>query len=103
MKPSTTSERDLVKENRNLRKHLKELSGTVSRVVNLLDAEMKVPSDHGRGRRIAAIVNSLEFANDSAKHFGLGLKLKRKKCGTRSTSSAGVAVIPIRPARSASP
>lgn len=67
------------REIRNLKKHLKELTTTVRRCIDALDAELQKPSSVERGSRIAAITNALELANDSARHFGLGEPLKKGK------------------------
>lgn len=64
---------------RDLRLHLRDLTNTVSGVIGALDHEMKGPSTPVRGRRIAAMCNYLQFANDSARHFGLGQSLKPRR------------------------
>jgi hypothetical protein len=57
---------------RDLRRHLRDLTATVTKCVADLDATMKGPSTVERGRTIAAITNRLELASDRARHFGLG-------------------------------
>lgn len=64
--------RKLRAEVRDLKKTLTEHTETCRRVIAALDAEMKKPSDMGRGKRIAKIVGALEFTNDRARHFQLG-------------------------------
>ncbi len=64
---------------RELRRHLRDLTNVVSGVVGALDHEMKQPSSAVRGQRIAALTNTLQFANDSARHFGLGQSLKPRR------------------------
>lgn len=58
-------------------KYLRELTACVRAHLAALDAEMEQPSTANRGRRIAALCNSLELANDRARHFGLGIELTR--------------------------
>lgn len=57
---------------RELRKHLRDLTETVTRCLVALDAEMKTPSTLQRGSRISNISNALNLQNDIAKRFGLG-------------------------------
>ena len=66
------------KQSREYKKYLKELSEAVTRALNALDLEMRQPSSLDRGRRIGQICNSLNYSNDMALHFGLGLPLKKK-------------------------
>lgn len=61
------------RELRKLRKYLTELTIAVSNHLSALDKEMRQPSDAARGKRIAALSNNLEMANDSARYFGLGI------------------------------
>jgi hypothetical protein len=63
---------------RDLRKHLRSLTATVTKACAAIDAEMALPASAKRGRRIAEITNALEFANDIARHFALGVHLKTK-------------------------
>lgn len=60
-----------------LRRHLVDLTTVVGSVVARIDAEMALPSTPERGRRIAALTNELELANDQARHFGLGIDLRK--------------------------
>jgi hypothetical protein len=74
--------REVKRENRELKKYLLSVSTVVAQSVAVLDAEMKQPSTVERGKRIAAVANMLEHANDSMMHFGLKLdfdKIKRLK------------------------
>lgn len=64
-----------------LRKHLKDLTRQVDAYLTLHDREMKKPATYERGRAIADLSNRLEFANDMARHFGLGEKFPLKKAG----------------------
>lgn len=57
---------------RELKKHLRDLTATVSQCLAALDAEMKEPSTVQRGSRIANISNALNLQNDIAMRFGLG-------------------------------
>ena len=63
------------RELRSLRKHLRDLTKMVRLVVKAIDAEMDLPPDSERGKRMARLTNALELANDQARHFGLGEKL----------------------------
>lgn len=65
----------LLRENRNLKKHLKSLVDMTTKVLRAIDAEMDLPSSPERGARIGRIMGALETAKDSARHFGLGEKL----------------------------
>lgn len=61
---------------KNARKYLRELTSGVLHWLHALDTEMKKPSSAERGRRIAAILNALDMANDVAMHYGLGLSFE---------------------------
>lgn len=56
---------------RRLRDYLAQLVNAAHATVDRLDAEMKLPSDVNRGRRIAALANALEMSADQAERFGL--------------------------------
>lgn len=60
-----------------LRKHLKTLTSNVGRFLYLLDQEMLKPSTPERGKRIAERMNELNFANDQARYFGLGIDFRK--------------------------
>lgn len=77
-----------VKHSKELKKHKKDslqFVGHVYQFINWLDAEMKKPSDEGRGKRIAHALNALEMCTDGYSHFTLDQsfaaisKLKGKK------------------------
>jgi hypothetical protein len=44
-----------------------------------MDLLMKGPSTEERGKKIAKLMNDLDFVNDCAMHFGLGLSFKQIK------------------------
>jgi hypothetical protein len=50
--------------------HEWELRKAVRAHLAQLDNEMKSPSTHERGKRIAHLCNALEYALDAAEHFG---------------------------------
>lgn len=58
------------------RKYLTELTTAVKDALLHLDVLMKMDSSVQRGRAIAKVINSLEFANDSARHFALDIDLR---------------------------
>jgi hypothetical protein len=66
-------------EEKKLRKHLSELVAACKNHIAYLDAEVAKPSSLERGKRTAALCNSLEFATDCARHFGLGVDLETGK------------------------
>jgi hypothetical protein len=70
------TELELKRENRKLKKNLKDLTKCVGDVLACIDKEMSQPSTNKRGKRIAKLANALDMANDSALHFGLGLSFK---------------------------
>ena len=72
---TVTDPKTLLRENRNLEKHLKSLVVMTTKVIRAIDAEMDLPASTERGARIAKIMSALEMAKDSARHFGLGEKL----------------------------
>ena len=59
-------------EQRDLRKALKALTASVRAALGELDAMMRAPESVGRSKKIAAISNALEMANDRARFFALG-------------------------------
>lgn len=69
----------LKRQNRELKKHLKDLTILVSNYLKNLDVVMKEPSTVERGRKIANLANSLDFFNDSARYFGLGVDFRKDK------------------------
>lgn len=65
-----------VKECRETRKHFASLVAAVRQHLAAVDTEFKEPGNPPeRGNRIAKLCNALEYANDFARHFGLGEKL----------------------------
>jgi hypothetical protein len=88
-------------EERRLRKHLIELTATVTSVVARVDTLMKTPkraNDIGEvrvlvddlTRQIAQMMNSLDFANDCARHFGLGVPLSNAPRAAQAVHAADV-------------
>ena len=61
------------------KKYLKQLTDAVLQCLEAIDTEMKLPSTHERGQRIAKICNALEIANDLARRFGLGIGYRKDK------------------------
>lgn len=74
--PALLAER---RKSRELGKYLRELTRVVLEHLSEIDKEMRGPSTLERGRRIAALCNQLELANDRARHFGLGDSLKKRQ------------------------
>jgi hypothetical protein len=66
-------------DERRLKKYLTELTATVAGVVERVDTLMQEPHSRGRDEQLARIMNVLELANDSARHFGLGQSLTTRK------------------------
>jgi hypothetical protein len=67
---------------RALRKNLKELTWSVLVYLAEYDELMKLPGSGERGRKLAALANRLDVANDIAQRFGLGISfpaIKRRK------------------------
>lgn len=60
-------------------KALKELSAAVTTAINAIDLAMKGPSTPERGKQISQIVNALDFANDMARYFHLGVDWRTDK------------------------
>jgi hypothetical protein len=61
------------------RRHLCSLTQAVAAAIKAFDEVAKEPQSVERGRKLAKIMNLLEMSNDSARHFGLGENLKRRK------------------------
>jgi hypothetical protein len=57
--------------------HLKNLIKAVEDYSKWMDEEMKKPSTHERGSRIAKVLNNLDYVKDCAKMFGLPRKVKK--------------------------
>lgn len=69
--------KDARREARKFKKHLKELTTTVSEYVARIDVLMEQPSTPERGKEIAKLSNALEYANDQARYFGLGIDYRK--------------------------
>lgn len=76
------------REERQLKKHLKELTETVGQYLRRLDSIMVqhskgIMDNNELGKQIAILANALEYANDQARYFGLSIDYrndgKRKK------------------------
>lgn len=79
------------KEALRLKKELEKLVAANIQAMNALDAIMKAPEGAkwtsstepfrslNRGSAVAKVLNALEMANDSARHFGLGISFKSKQ------------------------
>lgn len=65
--------RALLRDAKRTREHLATLTGAVLAHLGRLDVEMALPSTPERGKRIAALSNTLDQANDAARYFGLGI------------------------------
>jgi hypothetical protein len=75
--PAAAEIRRLKRELRERTKALQDLSGAVTTFLALLDEEMKQPSTPERGKRIAALSNGLDRANDRARYFALGVDWRK--------------------------
>ena len=67
----------LRKENRELKKYLGNHAVVIADALSALDAAMKGPSTVDRGKTIAAVSNTLEYANDCLMHFGLKFDFRK--------------------------
>ena len=85
----------LRRENRELKKYLRNIANAVAQSIAALDGAMKETESRQRGERIGAVVHALEFTNDSLMHFGLEMdfrainKTKKQWNKLRSPVSAG--------------
>lgn len=70
------SERDLTRERT---KYLTLLCHNIDEFLSWMDMEMKKPSSHERGSRIATACNALDLVNQRAKLFGLPRRKGRTK------------------------
>jgi hypothetical protein len=74
------------------RKVLHDLTDEVWAFLQLLDKEMRKPSNPERGTRIAQLSNRLELQNDLIRRFRLGLKgdpVPRQRSAGRAALRAG--------------
>lgn len=63
-------------ETRDLKKFLRSIAEAVAHSLAALDVEMEKKESAERGKRLAAISNYLEYANDSLMHFGLEMDFR---------------------------
>lgn len=81
MKPETPYKRALI-----------SLVASIKQYIRLLDAEMKKPPSHDRGRRIGALTTALDMATDGIRFFTLGIDYRtgkrRKSSATAETTTA---------------
>jgi hypothetical protein len=66
-------------------KALKELSAAVTTAIDAIDLAMKGTLTTENGNKIARIVNALDFANDRARYFHLGVDWRTDKKVQRNT------------------
>ena len=64
---------------RDLRKHLTDLTTVVSNYLVSIDQAMTRPESKERGQEIARLSNALEMANDRARFFGLDIDYRTGK------------------------
>lgn len=74
-----TTELEVKRENRKLKKHLRYLVAANRAAIAALDFAMKSPESHERGKRVAQLCGGLEYATDAADHFGLGTDFPAQK------------------------
>ena len=74
---------DAEREARDLKRALTTLTGAVRDYLESLDETMKLPDSNERGKRIAALANALNMANDRARYFGLKVDFRTDKKGAR--------------------
>lgn len=67
------SEKELKAENRKLKKYLKELTTMTSEYLACIDVLHEHKHSDWRDRQVATLTNKLDFANDQARYFGLGI------------------------------
>jgi hypothetical protein len=78
-KIATTDTAGWRREARRQRKHLEDLTTTVMAYLKQSDLVLQQPSSVERGKRLAALSNALEMANDQARYFGLGINFRTDK------------------------
>ena len=88
--PTLLAER---KKARELTGHLQILTDVVQGYLDALDDAMKRPSTHERGRTIGRISSALGYANDSARHFGLGVDFAKDPHKTPKGKAANAAAL----------
>lgn len=89
-----STETELKRENRELKKYLKALAVEVTNRVAELDAVMKQESNTC-GQHISRIANALNYAADGAMHFGLRMEFKDvNKVKRQADREAAVSINP---------
>ncbi len=63
----------LKRENRELKKSLRQLTLATGVFLRQLDETMKLPDGKDRGVAIAKLSNALEYSRDEARYFALGI------------------------------
>lgn len=64
------------RKSRDLRRHLNALTSTTMVFLDELDNVMRAPSSPDRGKKVAALSNMLEMANDAARYGGLKIDFR---------------------------
>ena len=72
-------EGDMTASERDLRKHLTDLTTAVRNYLVSIDQAMTRPESKERGQEIARLSNALEMANDRARFFGLDIDYRTGK------------------------
>jgi len=80
--------KDLSRETRKLYQYLVLITSEVSWYLAALDVLIAFPEGAARGQELAILSNGLEYANDQARYFGLGIDHRTDK--KRSLSPAEV-------------
>ena len=62
-----------------LNQQLVLLTECIAKNIALFDMVMKEPTSESKGKKLATLIGRLEFANDSAMHFGLGYSFPKIK------------------------
>lgn len=65
--------RESLREERELKRYLRDLSAAVTAHLQALDAEMAKSESAERGKRVAKLANELDLANDRVRYFALGV------------------------------
>jgi hypothetical protein len=66
-------------ERRQYKNALIQLTETIVKRIAIFDLVMKEPTSETKGKKLAALIGQLEFANDSAMHFGLNYSFPKIK------------------------
>jgi hypothetical protein len=67
------------KETKKVTDYLEALTVCVRRHLAQLDALMRQESTPERGKKVAKLSNELEYANDQARYFGLGVDYRKDR------------------------